>query len=158
MHEVNRHSTCSTTSRVILLVEDHDIYRGVLFVALGKYLPDFEILEAESVASALHVLTTHPVDVLVADMTLPDGSAVDLVEQAGIHVNSGLQVIVFSSHSQADMLPVLTRGDVHGYVSKEEGPKALAKVILETQDCLINTHQEAQREAAVKLESVVGTI
>ena len=129
MQQANWHSTCSGNSGVILLVEDHDIYREVVRAALGKYLPDFEMLEAECVAAALPVLQSRPVDVMVVDMTLPDGSAIDLLEQCGYFIHQGVKVIVLSSHSSADMLPVLSRGDVHGFVSKEQGLKILAETI-----------------------------
>ncbi len=129
MQQANCHSNRSGKSGVILFVEDHDIYREVVRAALGKYLPDFEMLEADCVAAALTVLRSRPINVMVVDMTLPDGSAIDLVEQSGHFIQQGLKVIVLSSHSSADMLPVLSRGDVHGYVSKEQGLKLLAETI-----------------------------
>ncbi|MDB6005769.1 MAG: exaE [Prosthecobacter sp.] len=129
MQQANWHSNRSANSGVILLVEDHDIYREVVRAALGKYLPHFEMVEAECVAAALPVLNARRIDVMVVDMTLPDGSAIDLVEQCGAFIEQGTKVIVLSSHSSADMLPVLSRSDVHGYVSKEEGLKALAEAI-----------------------------
>lgn len=135
MQQANRHSIRSGESKVILLVEDHDIYREVVRAALGKYLPDFELVAAGCVAAALLLLKSRKIDVLVVDMTLPDGCAIDLVEQAEQFIEQGLKVIVFSSHSSAEMLPVLSRNDVHGYVSKEQGLKALAQVILDTCNC-----------------------
>lgn len=131
MQQANWHSNRSANSGVILLVEDHDIYREVVRAALGKYLPHFEIVEADCVAAALPMLHARPVDVMVVDMTLPDGSAIDLVEQCGAFIQQGMKVIVLSSHSTADMLPVLSRRDVHGYVSKEQGLKAVAEAINE---------------------------
>lgn len=129
MQQANWHSNRSGKSGVILLVEDHDLYRDVVRAALGRYLPDYELLEADCVAAALPVLHSRHIDVMVADMTLPDGSAIDLVEQCGYFIEQGIKVIVLSSHSSADMLPVLSRGDVHGYVSKEQGLKILAETI-----------------------------
>ncbi|MFZ2280816.1 MAG: response regulator [Prosthecobacter sp.] len=129
MQQANWHSNGSGNSGVILLVEDHDLYRDVVRAALGRYLPNYELLEADCVAAALPVLHSHPIDVMVVDMTLPDGSAIDLVEQCGYFIRQGIKVIVLSSHSSADMLPVLSRGDVHGYVSKEQGLKILAETI-----------------------------
>lgn len=129
MQQANWHSNRSGKSRVILLVEDHDLYRDVVRAALGRYLPDYELLEADCVAAALPVLHSRHIDVMVVDMTLPDGSAIDLVEQCGHFIQQGIKVIVLSSHSSADMLPVLSRGDVHGYVSKEQGLKILAETI-----------------------------
>lgn len=129
MQQANWHSSCSENSRVILLVEDHDIYREVVRAALSKYLPHFEMVEADCVAAALPVLHSHKIDVMVVDMTLPDGSAIDLLEQSGYFIRQGVKVIVLSSHSISDMLPVLNRSDVHGYVSKDQGLKALAEKI-----------------------------
>jgi DNA-binding NarL/FixJ family response regulator len=129
MQQANWHSSCSGNSGVILLVEDHDIYREVVRAALGKYLPHFEMMEADCVAAALPVLHSRKIDVMVVDMTLPDGSAIDLVEQSGHFIQQGVKVIVLSSHSISDMLPVLNRSDVHGYLSKEQGLKALAEKI-----------------------------
>jgi DNA-binding NarL/FixJ family response regulator len=129
MQQANWHSTCSTNSGVILLVEDHDIYREVVRAALGKYLPHFDMVEADCVAAALPLLHARHIDVMVVDMTLPDGSAIDLVEQCGSFIQQGVRVIVLSSHSSADMLPVLSRRDVHAYVSKEQGLKVLAETI-----------------------------
>jgi DNA-binding NarL/FixJ family response regulator len=117
-------------SRVILVVEDHDVYRDVVRAAMARHLPDFKMLDADCVSAALAVLASNKIDVMVVDMTLPDGSAVDLVERADAFIKQGLKAIVFSSHSSADMLPVLSRCDVHGYVPKELGLKALADAIL----------------------------
>lgn len=131
MQQANCHSNRTGNSGVILLVEDHDIYREVARAALGRYLPHFEMKEAGCVAAALPALNACHVDVMVVDMTLPDGSAIDLVEQCRAFIQQGLKVIVFSSHSSADMLPLLSRSDVHGYVSKEQGLKSLAETITE---------------------------
>jgi DNA-binding NarL/FixJ family response regulator len=153
MQQANRQSFRSVTSKVILLVEDHDSYREVVRTALGKYLPGFEIVEAGSIAAALPLLESHKMDVMVVDMTLPDGSAIDLLEQAGQSIEQGMKVIVFSSHSTTEMLPVLSRSDVQGYVSKEHGLKALALVILDT--CNISTDEH---QALVGQKSALGII
>lgn len=150
MQQVNWHSNRSSNSEVILLVEDHDIYREVVRAALGKYLPHFEMVEAECVAAALPVLNSRKIDVLVVDMTLPDGSAIDLVEQCGCFIQQGMKVIVLSSHSMADMLPVLSRRDVHGYVSKEQGLKALAEAITEVSSAQIPDLPCEEQEPALE--------
>ncbi len=127
MPQANRHSTAAGT---ILLVEDHQGYREVMRTALGSYLPGFQVLEAESIATALTALGARPVDVMVADMTLTDGSGIELVEQAGRFCDAGMKVIFISSHDSREMMPALARGDVHGFVAKEKGVKALAQAIL----------------------------
>jgi DNA-binding NarL/FixJ family response regulator len=131
MKQENCYSSLQVNNGVILLVEDHDIYREVVRTSLGRYLPGFEMLEADCLAAALPLLRSHRIDVLIVDMTLPDGSAVDLLEQSAPFIRHGGRVIVLSSHSSTDMLPVLSRSDVHGFVSKDQGLKVLAETVSE---------------------------
>jgi DNA-binding NarL/FixJ family response regulator len=122
----------SGRAKSILVVEDHEVYRNVVRTALLARLPEFKVLEAGSVASALAVLEGGEIALMLVDMTLPDGSAVDLVQNAQAFTQQGLKTIVFSNHSSADMMPVLSRDDVHGYVPKEAGLKALADAVSKT--------------------------
>ncbi|MDP1590982.1 MAG: response regulator [Prosthecobacter sp.] len=124
--QANRHSD---DAGALLLVEDHQGYREVMRTALACYLPGFEVVEAESIATALTALETRRFDVMVTDMTLPDGSGIDLVDQAGRFIHDGMRVILTSSHDSREMRPALDRGDVHGYVAKENGVKALAQAV-----------------------------
>ena len=117
--------------QVVLVVEDNDVYRGVVLLALHQYLPGSEIIEAVSVKDALRVLSIRHVSVMVVDMTLPDGTAITLLESSQPLIRAGLKVIVSSSHSREDMLPILDRHDVHAYVEKAQGPRQLAFAIQE---------------------------
>ena len=125
--QANRHSSEAGT---ILLVEDHQGYREVMKAALGSYLPSFQVVEAESVQTALVALSERVFEVMVTDMTLPDGSAIELLDGAGSCIAAGMKVITISGHDSREMLPVLNRDDVHGYVSKESGLRALAQSVL----------------------------
>ena len=113
----------------VLVVEDNDMYRSVIMAALGQYLQGCAIVEATSVNHAMRALAARPMEVVVADMTLPDGTALTLVEAAKDHIRDGLKVIIFSNHSSEDMLPLLRRADVHAYVEKAQGPRHLANAI-----------------------------
>jgi len=127
MPQANRHSSEAVT---ILLVEDHQGYREVMKAALGSYLPGFQVEEAESVETALAALGKRVFEVMVTDMTLPDGTAIELLDGAGSCIEAGMKVIAISGHDSREMLPVLNRDDVHGYVSKESGLKALAQAVM----------------------------
>lgn len=119
-------------TKAILVVEDHDVYRNVVRTALMARLPELKVMEAASVASALAVLESAEIGLMLVDMTLPDGSAVDLVQSAHAFTQQGLKTIVFSNHSSADMMPVLSRDDVHGYVPKDAGLRALVDAVSKT--------------------------
>ena len=124
-------SLSSPTSKtsVILVVEDNDMYRSVMTAALSQYIAGSEVLEASTVKEALAIIRDRPVDVVVADMTLPDGSAVTLLDAAQAYTSAGLRMYVTSSLSAEDMKPLIARKDVAGYVEKTKGLKHLATII-----------------------------
>jgi CheY-like chemotaxis protein len=65
---------------LILLVDDHADTVGLMARVLRKQ--GFEALKADSVATALAAAAgDRPIDLLVSDLTLPDGSGHDLMRQ-----------------------------------------------------------------------------
>ncbi len=123
-------SSASASQRpYLLLVEDNALYREIVAAALAQCLPGWQVLEAGCVKETLAQLGNHPVRVMLADMTLPDGSAIDLVERSGEFIRHGLRTVVFSNHPAEEMLPLLERSGVHHYVDKAQGLKALAQAV-----------------------------
>ena len=113
----------------VLVVEDHDAYRGIMCASLRSFLPGYEIVEAASVAEAHTLLKTRAVTVIASDMTLPDGTAEDLLDGIPPALSSAPKVVVFSSYTAADLQPLLNRGCVDAFVPKDRGIKPLAEAI-----------------------------
>ena len=113
----------------LLLVEDHDDYRQVVKLALNSFLPDWLVLEGDSVAAASEVLQNSAVDVLVCDLTLPDGLAFDLLDRLAQISPGQIKVIIISNHSAEQLEAIPERADIHGYFTKERGLKELAHLI-----------------------------
>lgn len=63
----------------VLLVDDHADTTELLQLLLTRR--GFDVTTARSVATAVAVLESGPVDVLVSDIALPDGSGCDLLER-----------------------------------------------------------------------------
>jgi DNA-binding NtrC family response regulator len=122
----------SNATKTVLVVEDNEMYRSVVVAALGHYLPGFAVAEAGSVKEAVKALASGPVEVVVVDMTLPDGTAINLIDASQGLIQKGLKFVIVSALSLADMEPILNRSDVAAYVEKSQGPKALAAAILAT--------------------------
>lgn len=129
--ENSNYPQASDGSPLILVVEDHEPYRDVVCRALEGYVPGVRTLPADSVAAALSALTAHPIQVMVTDMTLPDGTALDLLVEARQHVTQGMKVILFSNYSSAEMKPLQARTDIHAVLTKEQGLRDLAKAVRE---------------------------
>jgi hypothetical protein len=64
----------------VLFVEDHADTRGVLGLLLNRC--GCQTVTAKSASDALSRLETMQFDVLISDLTLPDGDGLDLVAQA----------------------------------------------------------------------------
>jgi two-component system KDP operon response regulator KdpE len=65
----------------ILLVEDEVLNRALVRAILDRRaaeLPPIELIEAGTIAAARDVLQGGPVDILLLDVRLPDGSGLDL--------------------------------------------------------------------------------
>src|SRR3954449_3295804 len=90
----------SDTPATILLVEDDPVVRT--FLADNLTADGYELLVAEGLRDALHVLEDGRPDVAVVDVRLPDGSGLDLIrrvrEADGIvsRLNPALPVVVLS--------------------------------------------------------------
>src|SRR6186997_94327 len=118
-------TTATAANCTILVLEDNDIYRQVVCAALQKRFPDWEILSAESLAAAEKIIGSKPLDVVVTDLSLPDGSGVDLLPSLGKDLAKGLKLIALTNDSASDVLKGLKRHGYHGFVAKEHGIKAL---------------------------------
>lgn len=81
----------------ILLVEDDPMLRRFICMALEE-LP-LEVLECDNVASAVQILATQPVQMILTDLMLPGPSGVDLLRhlQAFPALRAGAKVVVFSA-------------------------------------------------------------
>lgn len=89
-------SSSSAGSR-ILLVEDHADTRVLLARLLRSR--GHEVHTADSVAAALQAAQKHPLDLLISDLSLPDGSGLDLMRQLK---DTHLKGISVSGHGAAE--------------------------------------------------------
>lgn len=129
MHALQCQPPPSPGLPALLLVEDHDSYRELVKKALGTFLPGWQIQEAGSVSAAVEELGRSAFDVVICDMTLPDGAATDVVDKLPLLQGQKTRVIVFSNHLEAQIAPLRTRTDIHGFITKERGLKELAQMV-----------------------------
>jgi DNA-binding NarL/FixJ family response regulator len=117
----------TTAAHVVLIVEDNDIYRQVVCAALQKRFPDWEILSAESLAAAGRIIGAKSLDVVVTDLSLPDGSGVDLLPSLAKDLAKGLKLVALTNDAASEVLRGLKRYGYHGFVAKEHGIKAICE-------------------------------
>ena len=116
----------------IMLVDDHPIVLQGLS-AIINYQADMKVVsEAGSVEEAMAKLAEgSPLDMLIVDLSLngvEDG--LDLIGK--VHTQyPDLNMIVFSTHSDAPHVEKALRAGARGYVTKNDGPDILMKGIRE---------------------------
>ena len=68
----------------VLLVEDETLNRALVRAIVARQMPasaGIELIEADSLAAARGALDRQPVDVVLLDVRLPDGSGLDLARE-----------------------------------------------------------------------------
>jgi len=80
--------------------------------------PDFTLVgEADTVASALRLAQALQPDVVLLDLSLPDGSGVEVAQQL-LAQQLAHRVIVLTVHDEPEELAALMRIGIHGYLLK----------------------------------------
>ncbi|WP_235023655.1 response regulator transcription factor [Streptomyces sp. WAC05374] len=100
-----------------LIVEDHPLFRSGLKSALESLGEVLVVGEAESVAEVPDAVDRHRPDVVVMDLSLPDGSGIEAIRRLA-ELHPGLPVLTLTmSDDDGDLLAALQAG-ARGYVVK----------------------------------------
>jgi len=108
----------------VVLVDDHPPVRDGVKVALQR---DKDIIisgEAETAEELREILRDSDIDVVVLDISLPDGSGVELVTQLREQYPL-LKIIILSMYSRSDYVLEAVSNGVSGYMTKETSPVRL---------------------------------
>lgn len=112
----------------ILVVDDHPMMRQGL-AALINNEKDLAVCgEAESAAQAMDAIAATRPDLVIADITMPDKSGLELIKDA-LAVHPGLRVLVVSMHDESLYAERVLRAGGCGYIMKQEGGKRLMEGI-----------------------------
>lgn len=113
----------------IVIVDDHPMMRQGL-AALIHNEPDMEVVgEAETAAQGFDLVTKLKPELLLADITLPDKSGLELIKDIQALGENLPQVLVISMHDEALYVERVLRAGGRGYIMKQEGGKKLMAAI-----------------------------
>jgi DNA-binding NarL/FixJ family response regulator len=123
---VKKKKVCTKTR--ILIVDDHPMMRQGL-AALINNEPDLAICcEAQNAAEAMEAIATKNPDMVLADITLPDKSGLELIKDIQA-LHPGMRVLVISMHDESLYAERVLRAGGRGYIMKQEGGKRLMEGI-----------------------------
>ncbi len=112
----------------ILVVDDHPITRQGL-AQLINFESDLEVCgEADGVAQARALIDELGPDLVLLDITLPDGSGLEVIKDT-LAIHPDCQILVISMHEEALYAERVLRAGGRGYIMKQEGGKKIMEAI-----------------------------
>ncbi|MCA9025290.1 MAG: response regulator transcription factor [Planctomycetaceae bacterium] len=112
----------------ILIVDDHPIVRQGIKMMIESE-PDLAVCgEASGMSQAMQLFfDTHP-DVIIADISLENGSGIELVKELIAH-DHRLKILVCSMHEESLFAERALRAGAKGFINKEEATEKLVGAI-----------------------------
>jgi DNA-binding NarL/FixJ family response regulator len=129
--QVTQPSSSAATSegtRKVMIVDDHPTMRLGLR-QLIDFEPDMRVTaEAASIADAMKLLSQSRPDLIVIDLSLEDGSGLELMKQVKA-VHGDVPMLVLSMHDESLYAERALRAGARGYVMKRQGAEQLVDAI-----------------------------
>jgi len=105
----------------VILVDDHELFRSGIRLALTSRHPDIHIAgEAETGAEFFAILKTTPADLVVLDVIMPDMSGIEIAKQLKKE-KPEMKILVVSSENTAAVTEALLEVGINGFISKRMG-------------------------------------
>ena len=134
---------------VILVIDDDPVDIKALALLLESW--DYEVLTARSGKTGLDVLSARPVDVVVADVRMPEMSGDQVVKQAVQQV-SGLPIILITGHGDIRAAVQAMKIGAFDYVVKPPDPDEFKLIVDRALE-----HSRLRREnASLRAELAAG--
>jgi DNA-binding NarL/FixJ family response regulator len=110
------------------VVDDHPAVRQGLISYLATR-GDLDVCgEADNSADALALIEKHRPELLIVDLSLEDGSGLELIKQVRSRFD-GVRMLVYSMHDEKIFAERALRAGAHGYVCKSEDLAVFAAAI-----------------------------
>jgi two-component system response regulator NreC len=117
-----------TTVTRVLIADDHAVVReGIRHVLTASR--DFQVVaEANTAAEALRLTMTHCPDVLVLDISMPDGTGFDTLAKLR-RAMPAVRVLILSIHDNERYVLESVKAGAHGYLCKDSSPAELRDAV-----------------------------
>jgi DNA-binding NarL/FixJ family response regulator len=120
--------TPTATATRILIVDDHPLVREGLIGLLAAE-KDFVVCgEASGIAEARRIVDTLKPDVVIIDLTLSDGSGMELIKEFKAKCRN-IKLLVVSMHDESLFAERALRAGAVGYVSKQEASRTIVQAV-----------------------------
>ena len=114
-------------SATVLIVDDHPMFRFGVSHFLRPY-PNLAVIEATSQLEATVALREHQVDLAIVDISLPDGSGLELIRHhRALHTRT--KWLIYSVYSETFHQKRARRVGANGFLSKRAGKEDLLRAV-----------------------------
>jgi two-component system invasion response regulator UvrY len=112
----------------ILIVDDHPVVRSGLAQVLSAGFPTASVSESSNAAEALERIWKERWDVVIADISLPGKSGLDLLKEIKQECPK-LPVLILSMHTEDQFAVRALRNGAAGYLTKETASQELLMAV-----------------------------
>jgi DNA-binding NarL/FixJ family response regulator len=112
----------------MMLVDDHPIVRRGVREILVEAFPDADIREVGSGVDAIACASSETWDVIILDLSLPDGSGLEVLKDIR-HVNERLPVLILSMHAAEHFARRSIAAGASGYLTKDTADTELVTAV-----------------------------
>ena len=112
----------------VLVADDHTVVRqGIRHVLEGD--PEFSVVgEAGTGAEALALALRERPDVVLLDLTMPDGTGIHVLQRLRDQAPE-MRVLVLSVHDEREYVIESVRAGAHGYLRKDSTPAEIRQAV-----------------------------
>lgn len=134
----------------VVIIDDHAIVREGVRTVLDE-ASGFEVIgEGGSVADAIAAAARWQPDVLVLDITMPDGSGLKAIPEV-VERSSGTRILMLSVHDNLEYVLESVRAGAHGYLRKDSAPADLRAAVRAIHAGELHLSPEMSRKVASAL-------
>lgn len=113
----------------VLIVEDHELIRFGLKVALETKNYIDNIYEATCGEDAVNIVKNNNIDIVIMDLGLPSINGIETSKEIK-KINNKIKIVILTSHNSKEEVLESIKAGANAYCSKDINPDRLADIIL----------------------------
>jgi DNA-binding NarL/FixJ family response regulator len=118
---------------LILLIDDHPIFRHGLEAFLKQHRPELVCAHADTPLAALQSIRDVPPDIAIVDVSLTDADGIELITRMKAELPH-LSIIMLSMHDEPSYVLRAFKAGAQAYIIKTDPPRE----VFEAMNCLVS--------------------
>jgi DNA-binding NarL/FixJ family response regulator len=115
-----------TKPKTVLIIDDHPLFREGLKAIISKTSRFSVVGEAGTARKGLTLTETLKPDIVIVDLSLPDGNGIQLTRDLK-NLSFDVGILIVSMHSKIDYIAEAFKSGAKGYLVKESAAEGLTR-------------------------------